>query len=431
MYQLLIKNAQIADGTGAKLRQLDVAVEDGRIVAVQPNIETAAKQLVDGDGLILAPGFIDIQNHSDTYWQLFANPNLHSLISQGYTSIVVGNSGTSLSPLLSEESFRSVQKWQSTSGLNVNWRSFAEYQSQLKALKFGSNVTSLVGYSTIRRGLLGDSLKPPNKAELDTLLNMITQAFIEGAAGLSVGLQYSHELNVTDLELVALAKLCAAHNKLLSVGLRNEDSELISSVREITSLAEQTGVNLKISHLKIRHASNWPALTELLDTIESAYHRGTKIHFDCYPYTHTWQPLYTYLPSWAQEGGRSHLLERIKNQEQRKKILSALTNLPAKLPQLVIASSGSNLKVTGKKISTLAKNWNLTSEETILHLIEHGGSATLVFDECMDSGVVNILSNHSLALIATNGGGFYLVYENKIVHPRCFGTSAKYLRQVI
>ncbi len=431
MYQLLIKNANIIDGSGKKPFIGDVAIESGKIVSVQATISTSAKTTVDAKKMVLAPGFIDSQNHSDSYWQLFSNPGLHSLIAQGYTTLLVGSSGTSLAPLISNESLRSVQKWQSTSGLNVNWRSFKEYTDQLSIMKFGSNIVSLVGYSTIRRGLLGDSIHPPTQAELETLLSVLDTSFQEGAVGVSVGLQYSHELNITDVELVAIAELCAKRGKLLAASLRNEDVNVINSARELTALAEQTGVNLKVSHLKIRHKSNWPLLTELLDSFESAYHRGAKVHFDCYPYTYTWQPLYTFLPNWSLEGGRTHLLERLNNEETRKRILSSLTNHPANLAALIIASTANGLKVNGKTISQIAQSMSMTSEEAILNLIKNGGATTLVFDESLDMGTVMILCNHSLSFIGTNGGGFDLPHGDKLVHPRSFGTAPKFLRQVI
>lgn len=431
MYQLVIKNALIVDGSGQKPHTGDVAIEDGKIVAVNRAIDVAAKTVVGATGLCLAPGFIDSQNHSDAYWQLFANPNLHSLVAQGYTSIIVGNSGTSLAPLISKESLSSVQKWQPTTGLNVNWRTFAEYAEQLSQLRFGSNVASLVGYSTLRRGLIGDETRPLTREEIDTLLQLVTDCFEEGALGLSVGLQYSHELTVSDAELVALAELCAAKNKIMAIGLRNEAADVVTSTRELCALAEQTGVNLKISHLKIRYSSNWPLLSDLLDTIEASKHRGANIHFDCYPYTATWQPLYTYLPYWSLEGGRTHLLERLKDPVSRERILSALNNHPANLAQLTVASTANRLKVNGKTISSIAKSMGLTSEQTILSLVENGGSATLVFDESLDTGMVNILCNHALSFIATNGGGFDFPHTDQLVHPRSFGTTATFLRQVI
>ncbi len=431
MYSLLIKNATVIDGSGTKAIVADVAIEGDKIVAVSADIKTNAKEVHDATGLVLAPGFIDVQNHSDSYWQLFDNPNLHSLIAQGYTSILVGNSGTSLAPLISKHSLLSVQKWQATTGMNVNWRTFEEYRAQLKQQSFGCNIASLIGYSTIRRGLLGDSLAEPTSEQMDSLLMLIEEGLQNGASGVSVGLQYSHELNVSEIELLALAKLCASYDKLLSVGLRNETAEVVDSVRQLTHIAEQTKVRMKISHLKVRYAQYWPLLKDVLDTIEASWHKGAQIYFDCYPYTFTWQPLYTYLPNWSLEGGRAHLLERLDNPEMHEKILQEVKNHPANVAELVIASTSTGLKVNGKRVGDIAKDMGTTSEQAILNLVKSGGAATLVFDDCMDPDNMQILTNHALALIGTNGGGFSLEHSNKLIHPRSFGTAPLFLRDVI
>lgn len=123
MYSLLIKNATVIDGTGSNPLIADVAISGNRIVNIAPEINTPAKEVVHANRKVLAPGFIDIQNHSDSHWRLFDGPALESLITQGFTTVVTGNSGASLAPIISEQSLLSLRKWHTLVGVNVNWRS--------------------------------------------------------------------------------------------------------------------------------------------------------------------------------------------------------------------------------------------------------------------------------------------------------------------
>ena len=430
MYSLLIKKATVIDGTGSAPITADVAINGDRIVNISQDITSQAQEVIHAEGKVLAPGFIDIQNHSDSHWRLFDGPNLESMITQGYTTIMVGNSGASLAPLISEQSLLSLQKWHTMEGVNINWRSFKEFAESMSAQRFGANVASLVGYSTLRRGLIGDKQTPVSVDELQTLKRMADDAINEGAFGVSTGFAYAHEANISDVELYEIAQIVANHDAYISVHLRDESGSVIESVREVIAAAEQAKANVKISHLKIRHRENWPLVTDVLAELEAAWHRGVNVHFDVYPYTSTWQPIYTYLPSWATMGGRLELLALLKNPTQRAKILSALNTSETDIPQLMIASTSAKLMVTGKTISTIAAGFGTTSEEALLHLIENGGSEILVFDTSLDEKIVDDFCNHSLSFIATNGSGYSSADTNTLVHPRCFGTAAKFLQNV-
>jgi N-acyl-D-amino-acid deacylase len=430
MYSLLIKNALVVDGTGKAAVKADVAINNDRIVNIAPEITTAAQQVVHANGQVLAPGFIDLQNHSDSHWRLFDGPGLESMITQGYTTVIVGNSGASLAPLISEQSLLSLQKWHTLEGVNINWRSFKEFADSMTTQKFGANVASLVGYSTLRRGLIGDRQSAVSVEELQTLKRLAEDALDEGAFGISTGFAYAHESNISDVELLEMCKIVAEKNAYIAVHLRNEAESIIESVREVIAAAEQARANVKISHLKIRHRENWPLLSDVLAEFDSAWHRGINIHFDLYPYTSTWQPLYTYLPSWATMGGRAQLLKLLKDSTQRAKILSSLNTSEANIAQLMVASTSTKLMVTGKPLSAIAADFGTTSEEALLHLIENGGSEILVFDTSLDETVVNTMLNHALSFVATNGSGYSITDTNKLVHPRCFGTAAKFLHNI-
>lgn len=431
MYSLLIKNATVVDGFSDKSEIFDVAVQNDQIVNIDKNITTAAETTIDASGKILAPGFIDIQNHSDGYWQLFDNPALDSLTTQGYTTILVGNCGASLAPLLSHEALLSIQKWHNLEGSNINWQSFAELMSELGRRKFGCNVASLIGYSTLRRAIVGDQVRGLGTPELNALKKSLQESLEAGSFGMSSGLSYAHEIIISGLELFELAQVVQKKNGLFSIHLRSEGGEIVEALDEALDIARQSSVNLKISHLKIRNEANWPKLPEVLDQLDIAYHQGNNVHFDSYPYDTTWQALYSYLPKWAIEGGRATTVRHFQDAVQKNKILTYLNNSGVKFSSMMIASTANNLNFTGKTIGQIAKNMECSSEQAVLNLIENGGSEVLVFEKNLDSSQVTELNNHPLSMIATDGAGFSTNLKGKLVHPRCFGAATKFLRSVI
>jgi N-acyl-D-amino-acid deacylase len=427
MYSLLIKNAKVIDGTGAPGQILDVAVEGDKIVNVDNHINIKAQTIIDAAGKILAPGFIDIQNHSDSYWQIFDNPQFGSLITQGFTSILIGHCGGSLAPLLSKDALLAIQKWHNLTGVNINWRSFSEYLEELSKKRFACNVASLVGYSTLRRGIVADQVRGLEKEELEIIKKTLRESLENGAFGLSSGLSYSHEIIIKELELFELAKIVSETGALFSVHLRNETDEIVEALEETLDIARNSGVNLKISHLKIRSRTNWEMLPQALERIDTAFHKGTNVHFDLYPYDTVWQVLYSYLPRWATQGGRAIMLKHLSDPVDRNKILVHLNNSPTSFAKLMVASTSNKLNFTGKTLGQIAKNLEMPSEQALLHLIQSGGSEILVFDQDLDPEAINQLLVHPLSFVATDGAGFNTGHKDKLVHPRCFGTAPKFL----
>ncbi len=434
MYDLIIRDAQVIDGTGKAGKVLDVGVEEGLIKDMGQSLPVKGRSEIQGRGKVLAPGFVDVQNHSDTYWNLIDDPGLESMVLQGFTTVVVGQCGSSLAPLLSRDAMKSSQKWHDLSGANHDWSSFHEYAKALADKELGVNVASLIGYSTLRRGLVGDEDRKLTSAELDAILAALDRAMSEGALGLSTGLSYAHESAVSELELFEAAKVVKKYDGLLSVHLRDEEGALPESVEEVLEIARRSKVRLKISHFKSRYQENWKLLTPALQALENAAHQGVDVMFDVYPYPAIWQPLYTYLPKWAKMGGREGVLSRLKDGGSRKKIVESLRERSAYLARLTIASTSFPIHVTGRSLAKIAANFELPVEEALLKVLENGGTEILVFDECLSTPDVVRLLEHPLSVVATDGGGFPLSFQDlrkrhadKLVHPRCYGTSAEFL----
>lgn len=434
MYDLLIKKATVVDGSGQASFVADVAVGDGRILNIAANIDAKAETVVSAEGLVLSPGFIDVQNHSDSFWNLFDNPGLDSLLLQGFTSVLVGQCGTSLAPLLSTSALRSSQKWHALSGSNFNWTSFAEFARHFSGRPFGLNVGSLVGYSTIRRGLLMDEQRQLAPAESEMIRDVVHRALGEGAFGVSSGLAYTHEANVSELELFDLAQAAAAHDALLSVHLKSEAFGVVREVRQMLEVAARSGARLKISHLKIRGQQNWHQLEELLAELEHAVHQGIDVSFDVYPYATTWRPLYTYLPAWATLGGREEMLHALADPVQYRKVLAHLHDRQHRFQDMVVASTSYPMRVVSKTFGQIAEGLGVTSEEAVLEVLKNGGAEVLVFDHSLHEEHVDSLLAHPLSLIATDGGGFprreAVGHQERLVHPRCYGTTGQFFARM-
>lgn len=439
MYDLIIKNGTVVDGSGALQVQADVAVSGNVIAAIGDLHDQQGKREIDASGMYVTPGFVDIQNHSDAYWALFDRPNFESLVAQGITSIIVGACGASLAPLISPQALLAAQKWHKTASLNTNWTSFKEYLHELEKRGYGANVGSMVGYSTLRRGMIGDESRPLSANELQQVIHALRQSIQDGAFGLSCGLSYAHEANSGDEELSALANVVADEGGLLSIHMRSEGDEVMEGLSETLDLAAKASfpggkpLNLKIAHFKIRGKDNWHLMPHAIEQIESSYQKYGNIHFDLYPYDFTWQALYTYLPRWSYEGGRPLLMANLKDPVKRKKILDYLGSKDINYAGLYIASTAVQLNVAGKLVGEIARRHETTSEEAMLAIIENGGSDILAFERNIDPDQVNQLLAHPLAIVGSDGAAFSAeaMHSEDLIHPRCFGTMPEFLHRVI
>jgi N-acyl-D-amino-acid deacylase len=429
MLDILIKNGTVFDGTGRAGKKFDVAIEKGKVVKIAPNIFTNATQTINAQDRFVAPGFIDIQNHSDSYWTILDQPDQLSLLSQGITTIIMGNCGASLAPLLSPESIKTIQKWHSLSGININWTSLEEFLNYLSLTPIGVNVGTLAGHATLRRGLLGDLTRTATEEELRVMEKTLADALNQGALGLSMGLVYAHEVNSSHQELLRLAKLLKPSGKYLSVHLRSEASHILESLDEVIDLAASAQVPIKISHMKIRGENNWHLFESVMSKFETAFQKGVNITFDVYPYASSWSVLYTYLPKWAYEGGRAQILKTVNDPMSRRKILDYLKASGQDFGNVIVAEEAFGSNFVGKTIRQIGQNQSVSAEEAVLNVIAATKAQVIVFDHNLSDKQVEAFCASPLSFIATDGAG-YSGQNPNLVHPRCFGAMPKFLRLV-
>ena len=431
-FDLIIKNGTVIDGAAVEPYLSDIGISGSEIKAIGNLSGAKAAKIIPADGMYVTPGFVDVQNHSDSYLTIMELPTQDSMITQGITTIAMGHCGTSLAPLASPEALKSIQKWHSLAGINLNWLTFAEYLTALENHPLGVNALSLAGHATLRRGLIRDEIRVATKEEIKIIEKLLSDSLDAGAAGLSLGLVYAHEVNSSADELESVTRLVAQKNKLLSVHLRSEGSHVIESLDEALQLAQKNNCALKISHFKIRGTKNYPFLEQALGAMDRAYQKGLNISFDVYPYTTSWTVLYTYLPKWAYEGGRAGILKNIKDPSSRAKIISYLKTQEMSLGSIFIATSETNPGLVGKTLSQVAANQEVTVEEALLNVLEATNAQVVVFDRNLSEEILETLLKHPLSLVGTDGAGYDFGFTptRGLVHPRCFGTMPRFLSMV-
>lgn len=431
-FDLIIKNGTILDGIASEPIAADLGISGDQIKAIGQLHGASAAKIIEAESKLVTPGFVDIQNHSDSYFTLLEIPTADSLVSQGITSMALGQCGTSLAPLPGPEALKSIQKWHSLAGANLNWLSFAEYLATLENYPLGVNVASLVGHSTLRRGLVGDEVRPATPEEIKIMEKLFLDSFAIGAAGVSLGLIYAHETTSGAPELASAAAAAAAKGKLLSCHLRSEGGHVVAAINEVIALAQAASARLKIAHFKIRGRTNWPFFEEALSSIDRAYQRGVDVFFDVYPYSTSWTVLYTYLPKWAYEGGRNAILGHLRDRGSRQKILIYLKDQEHDLGSVFIATSETNSSFIGKTLAQVAANQEVSVEEALLNVLAATAAQVIVFDHNLSEDNMLALLRHPLAVIATDGAGYDFHYSpaHGLVHPRCFGTMPKFLSLV-
>ncbi|OGZ96665.1 MAG: hypothetical protein A3I44_01300 [Candidatus Sungbacteria bacterium RIFCSPLOWO2_02_FULL_51_17] len=428
MYDIIIKNGTLIDGAGGTPVIGDIAIKDGVISALGESIESPSELTIDARDKFITPGFIDVTSHSDTTWTLFDYPGQESLITQGVTTILGGNCGASIAPLISPHAIRSIEKWTDISRINTNWQGLGEFLSYLSGRPLGINFGTFIGHGTLRRGLIGDAPRALSPEEMRTMGLLIERSMAEGAFGLSTGLSYAHEAFATIDELSFYAKIIRAKNGVYKTHLRSEGGALIGAVNEAIRIGREAECAVHISHLKAIGKKSWKYIKTLTEMLELAHTNGITVHFDVFPYARTGSLLSQLLPSWARVGGFEKIFHRIKDPIMRERIISALGDLTLHYDRIIIASANAK-HIVNKSIQQLAESGGLSPEEALLEILLVNNGRVSIFNKTLSVSRMKMLLEHPLAMIASDGSGYSDAHKKNgdLVHPRSFGTFPHFL----
>ena len=378
---LVLRQADVHDGSGDPPRRTDVAIAAGRIAAIGDDLaapETA--QTLDLSGRVLAPGFIDLHTHSDV--SLLSEPGCISAIEQGVTTQAVGLCGFSAGPLSSASGARMVEEEPifAFPGVAWDWTTIGGYREAVERCRPATNVVTFVGHNTLRRTVLGTVDRPPTPAELTTMQHAIDEAIDQGARGFTTGLSYAPGLFATVEELAALAKVAARRGLPYHTHMRYGPGGVVASVAEALDTAERAGVELNISHLYPGADQRAEAADALLAMLDDARRRGIEVTFDLTVFTRGGGAWVQSLPGWARDGGMAATVAAISDPTSRARLIEALSGPNAEHwmadwdDQVICkVNRPEHAELAGRSIGEVARERGRPPIETALDLVVEDG----------------------------------------------------------
>ena len=319
----LIENGFVVDGTGIPGFRGCVVIEGDRIADVfEGSVPTGSRAafdaVVDADGRMVTPGFIDAHSHSDAY--LVVEPDAPSKLSQGITTEINGQCGGSAAPRYGEA--RLSGDWASILGERLIWRSLAEYRDVLSAAKPSINTVQFIGHNTLRSSVVGYAGRAASADELAQMERILARELSDGGWGLTTGLIYQPGKYATSEEVLALAKVASSCGGFYATHMRSEGDHILESIDEVVDLVKATGIRAEISHLKTSGRRNWGKIDQVLEKMQSAVDSGLLLGSDRYPFCAAGTDLDVVFPDWAGEGAAPAEMERLGNPELRARIIS-------------------------------------------------------------------------------------------------------------
>ena len=407
MYDLIIKNGKIIDGTGSPYYRADVAVKDGKIARIGKDLGDA-ERVIDASGLTVTPGFIDSHSHADS--ALLTYPELIEKVEQGITTSITGQCGSSAAPT------REI--------------SAGEFLEGLRDKPFGANTVFLIGHCTLRRLTVGVENRAPTAEELEKMKELLRDGLEHGAAGLSYGLYYTPGCYAALPELVALAQVVAEYNGIITAHIRNESSAVVQSVEEFLEIVRQTGARGVISHHKSAQKANWGKVQHTLRMIDEANEDGFEVYCDVYPYTASNTSLCaTIIPKEYRDKSDDDIVKMLSDEAMRQQIREdAVKSLGEDLSWVMITSCTKLPHVQGKRISELAEAWGKSHYDAAFDVIRdsHVSCSASSFSMCEDD--VETVLRHPRAMICTDSG---VARHLTVYHPRLRGTFPRVLGRYV
>lgn len=373
---ILIKGASIVDGTGKSAYVADVRIKNGEISKIGTLKAAASDEVVDGTGLVLAPGFIDIHNHSES--SLLREGTAANQVSQGITTVIVGPDGGSPFPL-------------------------SDYFAKLNG-KVAVNVGGFIGHAALREQVMkGNYVRKATDAEIAAMQDLMKRSMKEGAFGLSSGLEYDVGFSAATEELISLARIAAKHKGVYMTHMRDEEEGMLNALREAIRIGREAKLPVQISHIKMGNKNVWGKSVEAIALIEETRKSGFDITADAYPYT-AWASTITVLvPS------REH--------EDRAEIEKGLNNVGG-ADKVLITSHAANRSYEMRTMAEIAASKNASPIDLYIEMVRNGGAGVVC--NSMSEDDVRAFYLQRWVMVSSDGG-----IGSR--HPRGTGTFTRVL----
>lgn len=407
---VLITNGRIIDGTGNSWYYGDVAVKDGKIVAIGKLTNFKATETIDAKRMIVAPGFIDVHGHIES--GIFSQPTADNYIYDGVTTVITGNCGSSTSNI-------------------------GQFFRRIDSLHPSINVATLMGHNTVRQQVMQRDNRQPTAEEQQKMEALVEQAMKEGAVGLSTGLIYIPGTFAKTEEVVGLARAASRFNGVYASHIRNEENQAVEAINEAINIGKEANIPVQISHFKIGGRANWGKSNITLGLIQQARQEGWDVTIDQYPYTASSTNLGVRLPDWAFAGGNDSLKRRLHDPviraQIKKEMLQQLRKYKYKnYSYAVVANYSADTTYNGKSITDINKLMGRKSKpaheaETIMDMIDKGG-AQMVYHSMHEDDVKYIMK-YPFCMTGADAG--VPVPGKGMPHPRGYGSNARVLGKYV
>jgi N-acyl-D-amino-acid deacylase len=385
-YDLLIVGGAVLNGEGTPAVRADVGIREGRIATIGDLRTASATRRIDASGLTVAPGFIDMHNHSD--YTILVEPKAESMIRQGVTTMVLGES-RSAGPIKAGSDEARAR----ADGVTVDWTTLGGYFAKLERQHMSTNIASYVGEEQVWTYAKGYVQSPATPPELDEMKRLVAQAMEDGAMGLSTALLQPPSSLATTANLIELAKTAKQYGGIYSSHIRDEGEGVFRAIDEAIEVGKGAGIPVDILHMKIAHKKLWGRANEIIAMVQKARDEGYDIRANVYPYTAGQNNLSSIVPPWAHDGGRDKMLERLKDPSARKRMREEVINgLPNWYNHYLATGDGwagmllvslkaeRNKPFQGKRMSELiAARGGHPADVLFDVLLEEGGSVPTVF----------------------------------------------------